>query len=235
MTKLSNREAGFNFTGFEGAVFGFPIYAWRAPKVMRDWLMTLNGNGLKCGMFFTYGGVHVGAAHYDTGNILKTQGFNVVGSAEFLAAHTFNLAGWNLSIGRPDDFDFKLAEVYAKTLIKKFSTEEISNIEIEDPGLKLRILDRLEKTANQAIPPPSRKGNECGLCGNCETYCPTGAMNAENGEADPTKCIKCLKCVKECPENALIVNNIVKAQQFILDTNHLTEEDVFKKESRLFI
>jgi len=235
MTKLSNREAGFDFTGFDGAVFGFPVYIWRAPKVMREWLTTLNGNGIKCGMFFTYGGIHVGAAHYDTMNILTTQGFNVVGSGEFVGAHTFNLAGWNFSVGRPDDFDLKLAETYAKALMEKFRAKKMSKLKLKDPSLTTRFLDKLVKSVDRVMQPPSRKGNECGLCGNCETYCPTAAMNAEKGEADPNTCNRCLKCVKECPENALIVNDIVKFKQFILDSNKLTEEDVFKRESKLFI
>ena len=100
-------------------------------------------------------------------------------------------------------------------------SEEISNIELKDPGLSERILDQLEKSADKVMPPPSRKGNECGLCGNCESYCPTAAMNAEKGEADPDTCVRCLKCVNECPENALIAKDIAKLKQFILDSNKL--------------
>ena len=45
-------------------------------------MKTLEGQGKKCAMFFTYGGFGVHPTHYSTRQILENQNFVVVSSAE---------------------------------------------------------------------------------------------------------------------------------------------------------
>ena len=94
ITPLSVRKKKTNLSGYDTFVFGMPVHSWRAPRIVRNWLKTLDGCGRKCSMFFTYGGFGIHPAHYTTCKILEERGFLVVSSAEFLAAHTFNLGGW---------------------------------------------------------------------------------------------------------------------------------------------
>jgi menaquinone-dependent protoporphyrinogen IX oxidase len=93
ITSLRVRQRKIDFEPYQAVVFGAPIHARRAPRVFRDWLKTLDGQGKKSSMFFTYGGFGVHPTHYSTREILKEQNFIVVSSAEFLGAHTFNIGG----------------------------------------------------------------------------------------------------------------------------------------------
>ena len=70
ITNYSERQKKIDLGQFEAFIFGFPIYYWRAPKLIRDWLLTLKGEGKKLSVFFTYGGVNVGLAHHNIKNIL---------------------------------------------------------------------------------------------------------------------------------------------------------------------
>ena len=101
MTSYTNRQKKIDLAPYDAVVFGAPVHARRAPKVVREWLRTLNGQGKKCSMFFTYGGFGVHPTHYSTREILKEQHFRVVSSAEFLGAHAFNLGGWRALGDRP--------------------------------------------------------------------------------------------------------------------------------------
>ena len=75
ITSHSKRQQNLNIDEYDAFFFGFPIYAWRAPKLARDWLQTLDGRNKKCSVFFTYGGVDPGAAHYNIKQILEDQNF----------------------------------------------------------------------------------------------------------------------------------------------------------------
>lgn len=94
ITACANRQKKIDLKLFHAVVFGAPIHSTRAPRVVREWMKTLDGQGKKCAMFFTYGGFGVHPTHYSTRQILEKQNFIVVSSADFLGVHTFNLGGW---------------------------------------------------------------------------------------------------------------------------------------------
>ena len=106
VTSQAKRPATIDMTPYQAAVFGAPIHSWRAPRVFREWLSNQDGKGVKCSMFFTYGGFQVHPTHYSTKQILEQRNFRVVSSAEFPGVHTFNIGGWKAMDGRPDDSDF---------------------------------------------------------------------------------------------------------------------------------
>lgn len=43
ITNYSEREKPHYFDQFEAFVFGFPVYYWRAPRLIREWIQTLEG------------------------------------------------------------------------------------------------------------------------------------------------------------------------------------------------
>jgi flavodoxin len=129
ITPYGARQKKIDFEPYQAVVFGAPIHSCRAPRVVRDWLRTLDGRtldgqGKKCSMFFTYGGFGVHPTHYSTRQILKEQNFIIVSSAEFLGAHTFNLGGWRALEDRPNELDFELAKDYVELTCKRFTGED---------------------------------------------------------------------------------------------------------------
>lgn len=237
ITSSAERQKKIDVTPYHAVVFGAPIHSWRAPRVVREWVKTLDGHGKKCSMFFTYGGFSVHPTHYSTRQILEAQNFLVVSSAEFLGAHTFNLGGWKAMEGRPDHSDFEVARDYARITYTRFTGEDDGIVgEFDQTDYTEEQLDFIETFRFTVLTQlPTRGGEECGMCMICEDVCPTGAMNAEAGEADREKCIACLACVANCPENALMINDMSGTWSFKLDMERATEESIKGKKSRLYM
>jgi len=237
ITPYADRQKNIDLKPYDAVIFGAPIHSSRAPRVVREWIKTLDGQSKKCAMFFFFFGFAVHPTHYSTRQILEKQNFIVVSSAEFLGFHTFNLGGWKAMEGRPDASDFEMAKEYAKITHNRFAGE--------DKG----ILGELEKTENteeqlDSIEPlrfkvltqlPTRDGNVCCMCRICEELCPAGAMNAESGEADKEKCIACLACVADCPENILRINDMSQSWSFKLEMEKNTGEIMKEKKSKIYL
>ena len=135
ITSFSDRQKPIDVKNYDFIFFGFPIYVHRVPSVIREWFLTLNGNGKKCSTFFTYGGITTGIAHFDTIRRLKEQNFQPLTSAEFVAKHTFNIGGWKLLENRPNENDFAVAREYALKTHEVFQSAAESTLEFEDPQI----------------------------------------------------------------------------------------------------
>ena len=237
ITSHASRQETIDLAPFDAVVFGAPVHARRAPRVVREWLRTLDGQGRKCSMFFTYGGFGVHPTHYSTRQILEEQGFRVVSSAEFPATHTFNLGGWKAMEGRPDERDFDVARAYAERTCKRFSGEDEDLLgELEKTEYPEALLDAAEamrfKTVTQL---PTRGGKACSMCMVCEEVCPTEAINAESGETDKGRCIVCLACVANCPDQVLEINDMSASWPFKLEKENATEESLKEQNSRMYV
>ncbi len=233
ITSYKERQQNYDLAHYNAFIFGFPIYAWRAPRVVREWLKSLNGKGKRCATFFTYGGVTFGAAHYNTKEILEGSNFILIASSEFPGKHTFNLAGWDFLENRPDKGDFDIAKKFARKILKRFQEKEISRIDIEDPMISKQIFEKFEKR-EKSLPKPSRSGKECSMCRTCEEVCPSSAMNADTGEADNDKCLRCLRCMINCPDNVLEIADMSKIIEFILNANNLTKHELERRKSKIY-
>jgi ferredoxin/flavodoxin len=236
MTSYENRQEKIDLTPYEAVVFGAPVHSRRAPRVVREWLRTLDGQGKRCSMFFTYGGFGAHPTHYSTREILKEQNFIVVSSAEFLGAHTFNLGGWRALEDRPNELDFEVAKDYVDLTCKRFTGEDDRILgELEKTEYTEKQLDSAETLRFKKVTQlPTRGGKECSLCLVCEELCPTGAMEAESGEADKEKCIACLACVSSCPEEALKINDMSKAWSKKLAKEKVDEESIQEQKSKIY-
>ncbi|MFX1392359.1 MAG: EFR1 family ferrodoxin [Promethearchaeota archaeon] len=208
ITNYSERQHKIVIDQYNALFFGFPIYAWRAPKLVRDWLQTLDGKGKKCSVFFTYGGIEPGASHYNIKRILEEQNFQLISTAEFVCKHTYNCGEWKVMENRPNEFDFEVAEEYIEKTYKRFIGEDNGIVQIENPKISERILLRLEEEIKKNLKPPSRKGEDCSLCRTCENLCPANAMDPNLGEADPNICIRCYRCFLNCPDNTLKIEDL---------------------------
>ena len=237
VTTPAARSAGVDLSMFDAVVFGLPVHSLRAPRLMRDWLATLDGNGMPCALFFTFGGFMVHPAHHSTAEILTKRGFTVAASAEFPGKHTYNLGGWQAFPDRPDDREHALADRYAEAVHTRFtgadtgvlsdlpqgpfSEEELTHFET----LRFKMVSKL----------PTRDGAECSLCGLCEEICPSGAMDHVTGMADPNTCIACLGCVAACPEHALVINSTRESWQPKLAMSKTTETELNSQTGKIYL
>ncbi len=236
ITSLAGRQQKIDLEPYQAVVFGAPIHSRRAPRVVREWLRTLDGHGKKCSMFFTYGGFGVHPTHYSTRQILKEQNFIVVSSAEFLGAHTFNFGGWRALEDRPDEIDFEVAKEYVERNYKRFAGEDDRILgELEKTEHTEEQLDSAETLRFKVLTQlPTRGGEVCSMCLDCEELCPTGAMEAESGAAEQEKCIACLACVSNCPEEVLKINDMSISWSHKLDKEKVTEESLKEQKSKIY-
>jgi flavodoxin/ferredoxin len=236
ITPLGDRQRKIDFEPYQAVVFGAPVHSRRAPRVVRDWLRTLDGQGKKCSMFFTYGGFGVHPTHYSTREVLKERNFIVVSSADFLGAHSFNLGGWRALGDRPNELDFEVAKDYVELTCKRFTGEDDRVLgELEKTEYTEEQLDWAETLRFKKVTQlPTRGGKECSMCLVCEESCPTGAMEAESGEADKEKCIACLACVSSCPEEVLRINDMSRSWSLKLAREKVTEESIKEQRSKIY-
>jgi ferredoxin/flavodoxin len=235
---LANRNIRQNLNEFEeydGIIFGFPIYYWRAPRLVRDWLKTKDGKFHRCSVFFTYGGVHTGISHYNIKQLLESNNFIMVASAEFLARHTFNVAGFHFMEDRPNDEDFKVAREFASISFDKFFKKEVNTLTFDLPLKKSdEEVDKIEMTFRRATPTPFIDLKLCTKCGICEKYCPTDAMEIIKGKARRKDCIRCLRCLSNCPENAIKIPSMESHYKFLKNSLRLTKDVLESRKSKIY-
>ncbi len=236
VTPYASRRGSLLFDGFDGVIFGFPIFVDFAPSVINEWLPQLDGRGMKCALFFTYGGRTTGYAHFHTKLILEQAHFHVLFSAEFLGRHSFNLGGWKALPERPNSQDFAVARQYAALARERFSGGKEAAFKLQKPFGYYQVMASLETkqeiTQRQWIN-PLRPSEECCMCRECETECPTQSFDADAGLSDPRTCIGCMRCVYVCPEKAVTVEQMKSRYDMFLSNWHLTEEMMRAKKSRI--
>jgi len=237
VTSYSARQEPLSVDGFDGFIFGFPVFADFAPSVINEWIPTLDGKGKRCAMFFTYGARTTGYAHFHTKLLLEEAGFRVQFSAEFLGRHTFNVAGWRILPDRPDEQDFAVAREFAALVLERLSQGAPTTFVLQKPfryNATIRQLQHRRKSAERGWCHPVRFLEACCMCRRCETECPNRAFDADEGLSDPAKCIKCMHCVYICPDEALKVDDRMEGvYQDFLAYWHLTEKMMRAKKSRI--
>ena len=218
-------------------IFGFPVYADFAPRVINQWIETLDGEGKRCAMFFTYGGRTSGYAHFHTKLLLENVGFEVLFSAEFLGRHSFNQGGWSILEDRPNVADFKVAQEFALLAVDRFSMENPPDFQLQKPFgyyYAIKAKEQRMKQTKRGKAQPYRVTEDCSMCRICEEECPTQAFNADTGFSDIETCIECMRCVYLCPDGVIQCNLTMKDdfQQF-LDYFHLNQTMLEAKQSKI--
>ncbi|MCT4543950.1 MAG: EFR1 family ferrodoxin [Vallitalea sp.] len=236
ISSYQSRENNLSLTEYDTIFFGFPIYSMRAPRICREWLQKLDGEGKKCSVFFTYGGFGKDPAHYYMKKLLDKRNFNLISTAEFLGAHTFNRSGWQAAEERPNESDFSVAEEYVAKTIEALNSGYMSKLKFKKPKYKSFMLDQAEKYRFRVITQlPTRNGADCSMCGICEKICPTKAMDANKGFPDPNSCIACFRCIANCPDKVLHTNDISHTFEMKLNHHKITKEGIDKLESKIYI
>jgi NAD-dependent dihydropyrimidine dehydrogenase PreA subunit len=237
VTAYASRQEKLPINDFNSFIFGFPVFADFAPRVINEWLPTLDGQGKKCALFFTYGARTTGYAHFHTKLLLEQAGFQVLFSAEFLGRHSFNVGGWRILPERPNAQDIAVAREYAALALERFSQDAPAVFRLQKPFGYNQITASLEnkrKRTERGWTNPVRIAEECSMCRDCESECPTQAFDADTGLSDPESCIECMHCVYTCPDKVLKVDERMKdAYDGFLANWYLTEEMMNAKKSRI--
>ncbi|MEA2069761.1 MAG: EFR1 family ferrodoxin [Asgard group archaeon] len=236
ITPYNARQEKIPYDHYDLILFGFPIYAGRAPDIIKEWLENQNGKSKPCAMFFTYGGVYMGKAHQDTGHILNNNSFKIIGSAEFLAKHSFNVApGCKLVPNRPNNIDLQLAKKYITKVLEKLEKENLEPIKLPCKSKRPQRKKEHKKEKNEKkpikFPYPKRDNETCSMCLLCEIECPTRAFDAKTGNVDQEKCIRCMHCISICPDKVITIESYADFYERITEKFNIS----FEKESKFYV
>jgi len=237
VTPAESRGGDRGPIGYDAVIFGFPVFADFPPKSFSAWISSIEGRGVPAAAFATYGGRTSGYANYHATRLLRARGFKVLLAAEFLGKHTFNAIGWNLAPDRPDSSDLETAESFASLAAALFSRPDARELLLQKPfgyDAALAALESRPAPAERKWSTPFRV-DSCSLCGSCERDCPTAAMDARRGFADPALCEECLRCLVNCPERALHAEDARFREFFptFMREYEMTEETVAHKRSKI--
>jgi NAD-dependent dihydropyrimidine dehydrogenase PreA subunit len=237
VTAYASRQEPLPVNDFDGLIFGFPVFGDFAPSVINAWLPTLDGQGKRCALFFTYGARTTGYAHFHTKLLLEQAGFQVLFSAEFLGRHSFNVGGWQVLPDRPNERDFAVAREYVALALERFSQDAPAVFRLQKPFAYDHVIASLEKPqkrTERGWTHPVRAAEACSMCRVCETECPTQSFDADTGFSDPERCIECMHCVYICPDEVLKIDARMKdAYEGFLTFWHLTEDMMNAKKSKI--
>jgi ferredoxin-like protein FixX len=188
-------------------------------------------------MFFTYGARTTGYAHFHTKLLLEEAGFEVVLTAEFLGRHSFNVGGWRILPDRPDKEDFAVAKTFVEYALERFSQDEPIEFNLQKPfGYNHGVKNLKTMPANDEDDwlHPLRVSDDCSMCCDCETECPTQAFDANSGDSDLEKCIECMRCVFICPDQVIEIDpRMEDVYEGFLTYWNLTEEMMNAKKSKV--
>ena len=219
LTNYEYKDFKHSFEENDFILLGFPVHGGKIPKTAVNRFSGLRGNKSKIVVIQTYGNVHYGDSLLETHELVKNNGFTVVGLGSFVYQHNFIKS---IGIDRPNKEDYDLIKYFGKKLTEKLNHDDESAIEME-------ITKPFKKHPPYPIRPKGR--DSCVKCGLCVKLCPENAINEDNPrKTNKKRCVLCLRCVKYCPNNARDFTSVEKfmAKIFV----EIIRRIFFKKENK---
>ncbi len=180
------------FGDFDIVIVGMPVFAGRIPEVARKKLEKFKGKGVPAIAFTNRGNANLGDSLLELTDILKENGFNVIGAADFISQHSIFP---KVAAGRPDEKDLEKIKEFA--LECKSKIEDGTKGDVKVPGNK--------PYCDYTIVPFKASCDEdlCTFCYDCVSVCPQNAIPDDDPVfTDPDKCDGCTACIHICPEGA---------------------------------
>lgn len=183
------------------ALFAVPVYSGRVPALFTEYMKQITGSGTPAALIATYGCREYDDALLELADLVKAQGFHVIGAAAFPAEHCMLP---EIGARRPNKADMKVIAEYGTELNRRIrKTDSFSRVSVQIPGHN--------PYCKYQKPPVTPKVDisRCTECGSCAKVCSAGAISFENPKkTDSKKCIACMKCIRICRQNARYVGSI---------------------------
>ena len=185
-------------------IFVVPTYAWRIPRVVREWILKTNFKGSKNTWFVMTCGSEIGNAEKYNKQLCNKKGFIYMGSAEVVMPENY-IAMFN----SPNNKEIETIFFRADKKIKRLADILLNNKQFPAPRNNLQ--DKfMSGPVNMLFYPMfvSAKGfyadDKCTTCGKCVKVCPLNNIEIENGKPVWNKdCTHCMACISYCPTNAI--------------------------------
>ena len=188
----------------ERVIIVTPTYAWRIPRVVRDWLRKTELRGAKQAWFVMTCGSEIGNADKYNRELCAEKAISCMGTAQIVMPENF-IAMFNA----PTVEEARRIVAKAEPFIDRAIAAIRAGHMFSPPRKKL--YDRIASSAvNPVFYPLFVKANPftasdvCIGCGKCEKLCPLNNITLQN--ARPvwgTNCTQCMACICYCPTRAI--------------------------------
>ena len=207
----------YNLKEGEPLGFVFPIYAWRAPSIVRDFVGRMRVEVARHATSYVFMactcGDSIGNADKRFRRLLARQGLRLCAAVSITMPETYvNLPGFQLDGSDQRRAKLELARTTMRSLASLLmdETEEVRVTRGKRPWLTTGVLgglfERLLVTDR-----PFSANEACVACARCAEVCPVGNITLEpsaqaHGAARPVwhgACLTCMACYHYCPQNAI--------------------------------
>lgn len=193
-------------------IFVFPTYAWRIPRIVKEWIRKTTFEHVENVYFIMTCGENIGNAGYYNEALCKEKGFEYKGTMPIIMPENY-LALFNT----PDDQEaqeiIKKAEPSIKQAIKYIKTQK------PFPEMSLHLKDKfLSSFVNTVFYPVYVKSDSfyttnCKSCGLCEKLCPLNNIHlVDHKPIWGDQCTHCMACIAKCPFKAIEYGKHTKNQ-----------------------
>lgn len=181
-----------------------PTYAWRIPRIVRDWLMKTELRGAERIWFVMTCGSEIGDAGSYNRALCQTKGVGCMGTAQLVMPENY-IAMFNA----PQADEARAIVVKAEPDIDRV----IASIRAEEAFAPTRrnLYDRFMSGPVNPIfysfcvkADAFTVSDACVGCGRCEKLCPTNTVTLRDGKPAWGKgCTHCMACICYCPAAAI--------------------------------
>ncbi len=200
--KLKNKETSAFFD--EKLIFVVPTYAWRIPKIVRNWILNTDFKNAKNAWFVMTCGSEIGNADKYNIKLCNKKGFNYMGSAQIVMPENY-IAMFN----SPSQEEIK--EIVSKADIE---IQKLLNFISENKAFSVsqsKLQDKfMSSVVNTLFYPMYVKSSsfyandKCVNCSKCAKVCPLNNIEIKNGKPVWDKnCTHCMACISYCPTCAI--------------------------------
>ena len=181
-----------------------PTYAWRIPRVVRDWLRKTELRGAKQVWFVMTCGSEIGNADRYNRELCTEKAISCMGTAQIVMPENY-IAMFNV----PPKEQAKSIVEQAEPELQKVLTRLKAGQEFPPP--RETLYDRLMSGPVNPVfyrffvkAEAFRATDACIGCGKCVELCPLSNIHLENGKPLWGKnCTHCMACICYCPKEAI--------------------------------
>lgn len=185
-------------------VFVCPTYAWRIPRVFRDFLQRSRFSGSRTAYFVMTCGGEVGDAAAELTELCRTMGMTFRGLFPVKMAD-------NYIVLFPSPKEAEIAQGLENARRTMETAAAVIRAEKDAPAVHSGFADRIKSgPVNRAMyrfyikPKKFRVTEGCTGCGLCQRRCPLDNIRLREGKPVwSDRCTHCMACVSSCPVSAI--------------------------------
>lgn len=184
-------------------IFVVPTYAWRIPRIVRDWIINTSFIGVKNTWFIMTCGSEIGNASKYNEQLCDAKGLVYMGSAQVVLPENYIIM-----FDSPQKEKIEKLFNKAETVIQELANSIINNkpFETTQNSLQYKFMSGLVNTLFYPMFVKSKfyANYKCTSCGKCEKICPLNNIEMKNGKPVwSNNCTHCMACISYCPTSAI--------------------------------